>query len=228
MSTIADFQTKMDEALKDTAGILTQSEKNIQIGRAVKLYSRHRPREIASDIAGSGIYEYPLPSAWIDGFSTLRSLEYPVGSQEPETVPLEDILIYRLPAGPKLRFLRISPAAGQTARLLHTVPHTVDATTSTIPVPDEDAVSLLAAASGCEALASYYAQSQDPTLTADVVDHKSKSADYAARAKRLKKLYAEAVGIKEEDITPAASGTRDWGSDYQWGEDRMLHPRDRR
>ena len=228
MPTIVDFQTKMNAALQDDAAILTTPEKDLFIGQAVKIYSRYRPLEKAGDIAGSGAHTYNLPTGFVDGFSAIKSIEYPQGTQKPEMIPLEDVALYRSPTAIQLRFLKISPVVGKTARVSFTAQHTVDVTTSTIPASDEDAVASMAASLGCQALATHYAQTQDATLSADAVDYKTKSSEYSALAKRLKAIFLESIGVKEDDITVPASGTRDWGSDYQWGEDRMLHPKDQR
>ena len=228
MSSIIDYQIKQDALLKDGAAILTQPEKDIFIQAAVKLYSRHRPLERAADLAGNGGFDYPLPAGWIDGFSEPVSVEYPVGTQQPEMVPMEDLTLYRSPTALMLRFLRFSPAIGQTARLIYTTQHVVNAGSATIPTSDEDAVSALAASYACEALANSYAQTQDPTIAADSVDYKSKAAEYTARAKRYMAIFTNSLGIKDGDVTSPASGSRAWPGNYSWGEDRLLHPRARR
>jgi hypothetical protein len=228
MSILADFQTKMDSFVRDEAGILTETEKELHIKNAVKAYSRFRPLEKAFDIAGDGGYEFPLPADWVDGFSVPRAIEYPLGSQEPETIALEDIKLYRSPTGLKLRFLKTTLITGKTARVIYTAVHSVSNTSSTIPVSDEEAVAILAASSGCEGLANHYAQTIDPTLQADVVNYRSKSQEYGDRAKRYKKLFLETLGIKEDDLVSPASVTQDWDTNYQWGEDRIIHRRDLR
>lgn len=228
MPGIIDFQNKMNALLQDDNNILTQPEKDIAIQMAVKYYSRLRAAEKVADIAGTGVYDYTLPTDWVDGASTVKQVEYPAGEQQPVYLYLEDITLYRTAAALKLRFLKISPAAGKTIRLTYTGLHTVTAGSASIPISDEDAVSALAAAYACEALSTHYAKTTEPTLQADVVDHRSKSQEFAGRAKRLRQIFLSSLGIREENEVAPASGTRDWFTDSSWGEDRLLHPRDRR
>lgn len=228
MSTIIDYIVKMDALLQDNGSALQQPEKDIAIQMAVKVYSRLRPQEKVADIAGDGGFDYALPADWVDGFSIPKKVEYPAGEQEPKYISMEDISLYRSAAALKLRFLKFSPATGKTIRLTYSALHIVTAGSATIPVSDEDAVGALAAAHACEALSNYYAQTTEPTLTADVVDHRTKSQEFAGRAKRLRALFLSALGIKEENEVAPASGTRDWYIDSSWGENRLLHPRERR
>ena len=97
---------------------------------------------------------------------------------------------------------------------------------NTIPASDEDAVANLAASLCSGALASAYAQTGDSTITADSVDHKSKSEQYAARAREQKKVYLNHIGIKEgeSEVSPA-SVVKDLDVDYPWGGDRLTHPK---
>lgn len=228
MPGIIDIQIKMDALLQDDSNILSQPERDIALQMAVKYYSRVRPREVVSDLAGNGGFDYDPPSAWADGFSILKQVEYPAGEQQPVYLPKEDVTVYRNASALKLRFLRDTPATGKTARITFTALHTVNAGSSTIPSSDEDAVAALGAAYACEALANHYAKTTEPTLVADVVDHRSKSQEFAGRAKRLRALFLSSLGIKEENEVAPASGTRDWHIDSSWGQDRFLHPRDRR
>ncbi len=96
---------------------------------------------------------------------------------------------------------------------------------NTIPASDEDAIANLAASLCSEALASAYAHMIDSTINADSVDHKSKSQEFAARAKAKKKIYMDFLGMKEGEVVPAASVTKDYDINYPWGDDRLTHPK---
>ncbi len=96
---------------------------------------------------------------------------------------------------------------------------------NTIPASDEDAIANLAASFCSEALASAYAHMIDSTITADSVDHKSKSQEFAARAKAKKRIYMDFLGIKEGEVVPAVSVTKDYDINYPWGDDRLTHPK---
>lgn len=97
---------------------------------------------------------------------------------------------------------------------------------NTIPESDQDALCNLAASLCSGALASAYAQTSDSTITADSVDHMSKSREYAARAKVQKQTYMDLLGIKEGEVLPA-SVIKSFDIGYPDGTDRLTHPRKR-
>lgn len=207
---------------------LGETEKIFAIGAAVKKYSGHRPRIVAEDEAGTGGFDYALTllEDWLEGFSVIKTVEYPVDDTDeaPDVLTDDAWRIYLKPAGKCLRFLDGKPATTETFRVTYTAPHSCTDTECTIPTFDEEPVQILAAALFCDMLAAYYAQSQDSVIQADVVDHKSKSAEYAARARGYRKLYYDHLGIKEGE-TPAGSVTRGQVTDGSWGSGRMTHGR---
>ena len=100
----------------------------------------------------------------------------------------------------------------------------IRATQNTIPAIDEDAVCNLAASLCSGALASTYAHTSDSTVTADSVDHQSKSREFASRAREQKKIYMDHLGLKDGEVAPA-SAVKSMNADYPWGEDRLTHPK---
>jgi len=203
--------------------------KILAIAQAVKGYSKHRPRLLAEDEAGADAFDYPLSllAEWSDGFSVIRSVEYPVDddSAAANILDADDWSIYQKPAGDYLRFLTITPATGESWRVLYTALHTCTDTACTVKAADEEMVQCLAASFYCEILAAWFAQNQDSSIRADVVDHTSKSRDFAARAKAFRLLYLKHMGIDENDTTPAAAAVRDMDLKYPGGGERLTHPR---
>jgi len=95
-------------------------------------------------------------------------------------------------------------------------------TQNTIPESDEDALANLAASLCSAALASAYAPTSDPTITADSVDHKSKSEKYETRSRAQRKIYTDHVGIKEGQVVPATA-RGDIEINYPDGTERLTH-----
>ena len=222
MSTLADIKNKAIGIVSDDSGKLINPEdydRNIQA--AIKLYSKHRPNLIAADIVGNGTNDYSLPTGWIDEFSTIKSIEYPLGDVPASLLDSDDYGIYQTPTAKKIRLNNISPSASESFRAAFTVLRTE----TTIPDSDINALCNLAASLCLEELANAYAQTSDSTIAADSVDYRSKSAEFAMRAKRLMQLYKEHVGIKEDDIAPAASAVADFDMKYPGGGERLTHPR---
>ena len=227
MSTRQDYLTAIDSLVGGEIP-LDEADKILAISAAMKSHSRHRPRQIVEDFDGDGGFDYALSgfASWSDGFSTIKTVEYPVGDDDetPDILQDDEWRIYEKPAGEYLRFLEDKPTATEDFRATYTALHTCTDSACTVKAFDEEATQALCAAYFCDMLATYYAQSQDSTISADSVDHTSKSRDYAARAKSYRKMYFNHLGIKEGQAPPA-SVTRDQDLLGSWASDKLTHPR---
>jgi hypothetical protein len=208
---------------------LGEPEKIWAISKAVKRYSKDRERQIAEDETGNGGYDYALTllTSWMEGFSTIKQIEYPINNDlyDNSNILTDDAwMIYLKPTGKVIRLLEDQPAATETLRITYTSLHLCDDTQCTIPTGDEEAVQMMAASVFCNMLATYYAQNQDSVIKADSVDHKSKSADYAARAIVYSGQYFDHLGIKEGEVVPA-SQIRAVQPRPSWRSDQLTHPR---
>jgi len=205
---------------------LGETERIFAINAALKKYSTHRPRIVVEDEDGSGGFDYliALLADWTDGFSTISSVEYPVNDTKETPAILQDDAwqIYQKPTGKVLRFLEAKPTATESFRIAYTTLHVCTDAACTVPVYDEEALQILAASIFCDMLAAYFAQTQDSTIRADAVDHKSKASEYAARARAYRQMYFDHLGVKEGKA-PAASVTRDQDTAGSFGDDRMTH-----
>lgn len=191
------------------------------IAAALERYSKHRPKVDVVDITGDGTHDYATPTGWIDEFSSIVSVEYPVGDVPESLLDADDYKIYQTTSAKKVRLINDAPPATETFRVSFTVPRTA----TTVPSGDVDAVAKLAASFCLEELANAFAQTGDSTIGADVVNYHSKSSEFAARAKRLMQLYKEHMGLKDGDTAPAAAVIRDFDQKYPGGLDRLTHPR---
>lgn len=216
------------DGLVGTGLPLGETEQGIAVQAALSKYSQHRPRVVAEDVDGDGGFDYALAdlTEWSEGFSAIHVIEYPVDDDSSATslVDDDDWQYYRAPSGRYLRFLAESPGTDETIRISYTTMHRVDATENTVPDADESAVQILSAAYFCDMLAAWYAQSQDSTIQADSVDHKSRGSEYAARARAFRKLYYDHIGTAEGKKA-AASITKDQDFNGSWGGDRLTHPK---
>lgn len=208
---------------------LGEPEKIWAIGKAIKRYSKDRELQVAEDEVGNGGYDYALTllASWVEGFSAINKIEYPIINDlyDNSNILTDDAwMIYRKPTGKVIRLLEDQPAATETLRITYTTLHLCDDTQCTIPTADEEAVQMLAASVFCNMLATYYAQNQDSVIKADSVDHKSKSSDYAARAKIYRQEYFDHLGVKEGEVVPA-SESRAVQPRPSWRSDQLTHPR---
>ncbi len=224
-----DYLTAIDNLVPGGSELpLGQAEKIMAIAMAVKEHSRHNPQILVQDITGAGTFDYALSGLtyYSDGFSQVRSVEYPVDDTDetPDILVDSGWMIYQKPAGKYLRFLEDSPSATESIRVTYTALHTCTDSASTIQEIDDEAVQSLASSKFCEMLATYYAQTGDSSMAADSVDHKSKSSEYSSRARLYRKMYYDHIGTKEGSVI-AASATIDWDNSPSWGTDRATHPK---
>ncbi len=223
----AQIKDKVDQTVKDTAGKLDPTERDNFIQEAVKIYSKHRPREVVKDIAGANAYDYSIGTnlaSWIDDFSIIKSIEYPADQRDPQYIDEDDFIIYKKESDLFIRFLADTPQATEKIRVTYTALHILSEALNTIPLVDQDAVCNLAASLCSGALASYYAQTSDSTIGADSVNYRTKSQEYSSRAKDQKKLYMDHLGLKDGDVAPA-SVRKAVDVTYPGGADRLTHPR---
>lgn len=225
MSTREDYITAIGQLVQ--GGIpLSEADKILAINLAMKAHSKRRPRVIVEDETGDGGFDYAITGLehWSDGFSVVKSVEYPVDDDDetPELLQDDEWMIYEKPSGKVLRFKEDSPTASESFRVVYTALHTCTTSACTVKDFDEEPAQALAAAYFCDMLATYFAQSGDSTMGADSVDHKSKAKEYAARAKAYRKIYFDHLGIAEGK-TPAASITMDQDKDASWAGDNLTH-----
>ena len=180
-----------------------------RLGDAIRFYSRIRPRvNGVRDYSGDGsTYEFALPADWDDTFSRVSSIEYPQGYQDPEYLESDQWFIYDTPAGRVLR-LKTTPASSETARVSYTRMHHVSSQQDTVPECDKRAFCYLTASLIARNFESKYASHTESSLSADVINYRTKQRQYAEVADHYEALFKAHFGMKRGDIAPAA-GT--WG-----------------
>jgi hypothetical protein len=228
------FKAQRDAVLGDTAGKLPAGRRDVLLTQAIlQRYSKDRPRELATDIAGNGTSLLALPSSGGDtfevGFSSVRQIEFPIGSVPPDILLDEDWRLYRDPATLKIMILSTTPSASDSLRVTWTARHNKDG--STVPDADFEAVCDYSVALCYAALAELYTQTGDPSMQADVVNYRSKNQEYLSLAKAAEKRYFNHLGIEpsaDGAETGAAIAAGSLHETMGWGGDRLTHPRSNR
>lgn len=201
---LADYQTLVTDLVRDDAGKISVGQRDSAIGGAVERYSQDRPVEKVQDLAGVSGQLIALPAAWEVEFSTLKSLEYPVGDVPPSFLANDTWAFYRDTDALRI-MLAASLPAGSTVRAVFTVRHTLTTLVDTIPTSRREAVAKLAAASLCDQLAAFYANDTDSTIGAGMTQGQTKSQAYAARARDYRKQYQDALGVTDKTAQPASA-----------------------
>lgn len=219
MSDQASIRKEIIGMVKDDSGkLINPDDYDNAINSALMRYSAHKPLEVTDDIAGDGTNQVILPSGWSPEFSHVISVEYPVGDFPPTLLDADDFLVVDRAGTMTLSF---TLAADESVRVIYTMLRTAD----DIPDIDLHAFCALTASHALEMLANAYAQTGDSTIAADVVNYRSKSGEFAARAKRYVQMYKDHMGLKDDDTVSPAYAVVDSGVNYPGGEDRLTHPR---
>lgn len=204
---LADMKKLVEGFVRDETTRLSADDIETAISLATQRYDQDRPRTKVEDVVSAGGDTLPLPPSWASE-SELVSVEHPVGEYPPCYLPG---LIYTAPAGDLLRIGDVL-SSGVECRLTFTVPHVVSAVVDTIPGSNREAVAAYAAALLLEQLSAAAINDGDSTIMADSTDRRTKSQEYASRARGLKARYTEALGIGSGASTQAAGTTVSWPS----------------
>lgn len=218
LTKLSDYVSYIRSTIHDSASDAYQisSDAVIQayIRNAVKEFSKLWPRRSSADMpAVSQQYDYALSNLtnWVNGFSWIKSVEYPQGDQSPAYYKADRYMIYNQT---HLRFLDGTPNDTSTIRVVYYSPHVVSSAASSVPEYFEYSVANYAAALALESLAAKYAKAQNADIQADVVSYGTKSDLFRRLATELKESALAEWGAGD---TEAAASTPVWNfydSDY--------------
>ena len=220
---LADYEQLVADLIRDDAAKVALTEKDRAIAAAVERYSEDRPKETAEDLTPTSANLLPLPAAWVTDFSTLRSLEYPIGDVPPTFLDQSRYRFYRTPTALAIQTEDAVAVAAGTVRSTYTIKHTLSAAADTIPLAHRQAVASWAAAICCRQLAAFYSSGQDSTIQADSVQQQSKASEYKKRAAELEQFYLDELGIDPKRSEPAGEVVEVKRTD-SWGGQPLNHP----
>jgi len=194
--TLADVKESVEILVQDSSTALSTANRELLIKRAVEAYSLCFPLQTVKEYAGNSIaYQFALPADFYEGFSAVLLVEYPADEQplcflKQDTYPQ----VLKKTDGLYLHFDSFTPGA-YTIRIIYTTLHTVATVGGALSVPLGDFMMLcyLTAHLWLQTLANKYANTQDSSLSADVVNYRTKSDEYAARAKDWKTKFEDEV-----------------------------------
>lgn len=219
---LADYQQLVDDLVRDRENVVSADQRDAALAAALARYSADQPREVVVDVVSSGGQLLDLPDGFTED-SALLSLEYPVGQVPASEIPRAEISLYRTPEGRRIA-LPLALDAGASVRVSYTAAQLLDADQDTIPARHRQAVASLAAAIVCGQLASWYASESDPAISADTVNHQSKSQQWRLRAKDLAAVYDAVVGPAQSGRTQPASATVQLEPRNAHGRRYLFHP----
>lgn len=174
------------------------------IAQAVNSYSRDFPRIVVeAEVGDSGKY-YPLSNlaSWEDDFSAITQIDYDAGSrigsdETPQFLSEDngDWKYYR-DASTRYFFLpKHSPDSGTTLLVTYTARHTVDSTTSTVPLQHEKAVVYLSVSELSSTLQFHAEKAIDPPAGANYISMRNKGSGFRSVGEHFREKYIQEIGV---------------------------------
>lgn len=209
--TKSDYKIQIKRRLlKDQEGIKPADVEAALLEAVQDVYSKINPdlhywNIEDADVDGT-IQSWEVPSTYEDGFSYIKSVEYPVGEDPPEYLEEEEYDIYYNASDDKFKFRMFedAPDSDETVLVIFTKRHTLTSSSNTIPDADFYAVCNIAAEKLCLILASLHAGDSDSTISADSVRHENVSTNFLKMAKEFRKKWQDYFGISDKESCPAA------------------------
>ena len=206
-----DYLAEIESMVKDGADKLADDWDAI-LSKAITDWGRDVPLVVKKNIQGNGTAYYTLSTIllglWKCGYSRISRIEYPVGQNPPEYLVDDEWDIYddgSAQDGSNLRLMLICDAPGTSDYFnieFSVEPIVISPNSQNFPDTNFNfsCITTLAASYACDRLAAAYAQSTDASISADVVDYKSRSDKYTSLSREYRKRYRILV-FGSEDTT---------------------------
>lgn len=212
MTELVTYILKDRGANDDRTGIITFSDEDVEqeISACVYQFSQDLPRSITADVSGTGSRYYKLTALnnWVDGYSTLRSIEFPAIDPDavdqtlaPTYLDIDeftgDIRRYRKGADDYIVTHNFAPTDDQTLRIEFTTPYALTAVEveCTIPLNSWDAVGYLVASRLCRRMAAFSANSVDATISSVAGEFRDSNHRWIKTAEEFENQYRTHVGL---------------------------------
>jgi len=187
------FSSRIAEIVADAAGHAVGQYPNIlanALTSALREYSSYFPLKVLYTFAGDGTtFDIPTASlsAWVNGWSSILSIEHPAGNRVPEYLrPGSGYIEYEGTGGRVIRLLEVTPATGSNALVRYKAIH---GDTSTVPDGHLEAVFQLGAADMLRSLSNLSVQEHSVAMGAEaMLDMQTRSGQYANNGEALRNM----------------------------------------
>lgn len=177
------------------------------IEEAMSIFSKYKPRELSASIVGDGTNKYDVPETWVQDFSTIQNVEYPIDEVPPSFVNKNQYRIGIADDGDPQIIFADNLSASQTLKVIFTANHTnidgatvTDVKTNTIPDINFHCVVNLSCYCYLLAQASMAGSTENPQLNAEIVNYQNRVDAYRRLAKEFLGKAASWLGIDIEEI----------------------------
>jgi hypothetical protein len=214
-----DIETLVNAMLRDIDGVTDPLQDYNAIELAVMRLSIDKPHLRVEDVTVASSRLADLPSRWVNDFSELQRIEYPIN--ETPRAFIDRAELYTSPDGEKVD---LGCVVAGDVRMTYTAPYLLDVmdeALTTVPEKFKEPLASYVVHLLLNQLAANYSHASDGIIQADSVDHGDKSRKFLSLAKTHLKKYEDQVGIEK----PKEQGAADV---INWDRPRLGLPYSRR
>jgi hypothetical protein len=216
MASLDTVKVKVGSIIKDTDEKLSAQDIENFIATALEHLNKVKSREKVLKVTNATPKDlFELPTDWDAEFSQMLAVEYPIDENPPEYLDIPDEV--RLIDRDDKTYIQFDSKINKDFRVIYTKRRT--AVTDIVDFLVEPFCYLVAHFAAV-ALAFHYSNTSDPTLTADVVDYKSKAQFYQNLSTTCLEKF-EMTALRGED----SFAQKDIDVDFGWGEEKLFHRR---
>jgi hypothetical protein len=188
--TLTDYINKIKKTIKDNSSYLSNDDILLCIENGLAKLSKDWPLIVDVSCSGNNGSEYNLPAEWVEGFSFIQAMEYPVGNLIPEYLEEEDYEIYQNNNQKMIRFTKTRILSTEQYKIFFAVPYKIASEENNVPTSISKAVIFLASFFACEMLSAKYSNFQSPDINSGMVNFNS-------QAEKIKKVGANCLALYE-------------------------------
>jgi hypothetical protein len=182
----------LDAGVGEAAQLVSFRQAVDCINEAVKQFSKIRPQKKVNHVDGvaltANVWEYALPTDWVNEFSQVVSLEYPVDSTAQERWFLYTHEFHVDELRSKWMFTKTAPGTNEKYRMTYTLPHSVvDGATpaDTVPAQWFESVCRYATGLALAAAANRAASTSAPGQAAQYANFRTKQQEYRSQSEAM-------------------------------------------
>ncbi len=217
-SSLVTYRASLKVYLKDAIAVLTDPGDLTQaLVKASEKYNRRRPFRKTVELAGSSDRKVAVPSDWLENFSEIVAIEYPLNETPTSYIYKKFYRIKAEPSGLLIEFLDDYPGDSSNFYLTYTIRHSITEAASTVYAHDEEIFVTLAASYAAEMIESKYSDTVDSEMGADAVGFRDKAEKFASLSRQYREEFDKLLPKRK------VGGFADWDVGLQAGTPQMFH-----
>lgn len=168
--TYANFLLQVRNSIAGQSSLLSDSELALAIANGLPIISKDFPFVKDVTITGTNSNQYALPVTWINKFSKIVAVEYPISQSLVNYLNIDEYIIYSSNNVDYLRLIYNTISSTESFKLYFTIPYACDNSSITIPDSLLMAFTNLVSFFACLNLLSKESNKQNVTINVDLND----------------------------------------------------------